>query len=45
MIKIKKRKKNERLKSNIFFRCFIDFATNRVKKQYDKLSRQKFVNK
>jgi hypothetical protein len=39
MIKIKKKKRSERLKLNIFFRIFIDFATNRVKKLYDKFSR------
>ncbi len=37
-------KKNERLKSNIFFRIFIDFATHRVRKQYGKFSWQKFVS-
>jgi hypothetical protein len=43
MIKIEKKKK---WASEIehFFRIFIDLATNRVKKQYDKFSRQKLVN-
>jgi hypothetical protein len=27
-----------------FFRILIDFATNRVEKQYDKFSRQKLVS-
>jgi hypothetical protein len=41
MIKIKKKWAFE---IKHFSRIFIDFATHRVKKQYDKLSRQKFVN-
>ncbi len=38
--------KKEKWASEIkhFFRTFIDFATNRVEKQYDKLSRQKLVS-
>ncbi len=43
MIKIKKKKKwASEIKH--FFRIFIYFATNRVRKQYDKFSRQKFVS-
>jgi hypothetical protein len=43
MIKIKKKKK-WRFEIQHFFRIFIDFATNRVKKQYVKSSRQKLVS-
>jgi hypothetical protein len=43
MIRIKKKKKwASEIKH--FFRIFIDFATNRVEKQYNKSSRQKLVN-
>ncbi len=41
-----KSKKKEKWAFEIkhFFRIFVDFATNRVKKQHDKSSRQKFVS-
>jgi hypothetical protein len=43
MIRIKKKKKWA-FEIKHFFRIFIDFATNWVKKQHDKSSRQKLVN-
>jgi hypothetical protein len=39
-----KKKKKWASKIKHFFRIFIDFATNRVEKQYDKFSRQKLVS-
>ncbi len=44
MIKIKKKKKKWASEVKHFFRIFVDFATNRVKKQHDKSSRQKLVS-
>jgi hypothetical protein len=42
MIRVKKKKWTSEIK--YFFRIFIDFATNRIEKQYDKFSRQKLVS-